>query len=343
MVRTRWAAIGAAVAVTLGGGGLGIARASIDSGVRPVTVTIEPQRILDTRENLGLSGSFVSDTPRDVQVTGSVPVASGGSAVVVPADAVAVLVNVTVVTPDSDGFLSLRPAGATGIPRTSTVNFTAGSVTPNSATVDLAAGGLVQVYVKTASATGTAHVLIDVVGYTVDHTFDDRYYTEAETDAALGAKANSADVYTKTEVDAALAGKAVAPFVQTGSSANDPFVGFLGPAFSLDAACGDAEGCQITLIRELDGTRYLFGPITFQISGNQWWTFANGSGGSTAAGTNGDATTQVILGTNGLQSCFLSDWDSSGSTLSGDQNGNFAVIRLNTTGNTQTCTLRVDD
>lgn len=180
--RSRWAAIGAAVAVSLGAGGLGLVEAAIGTGEKPVTVTIAPQRILDTRTNLGLTGQFVDETPRDLQVTGTVPVASGGSTTVVPSDAVAVLVNVTAVTPTSKGYLSLRPAGATGIPTTSTVNFNAGSIEPNSATVDLGPGGKVQVFLNTDTAGGTAHVLLDVVGYTVDHTHDDRYYTEGEAD-----------------------------------------------------------------------------------------------------------------------------------------------------------------
>jgi hypothetical protein len=184
--RSRWAAFGAAVAVTLGGGGVGLVGASVDSGDRAVTVTVSPQRIVDTRTGLGLSGVMVNAVPRDVQVTGTVEVASGGSKVVVPSDAVAVLVNVTVILPSSAGFLSLRPAGAVGVPSTSTVNFQPGTVEPNAATVDLA-GGKVQVFVKTAASGGSAHVLVDVVGYTVGHTHDDRYYTESETDALIAA------------------------------------------------------------------------------------------------------------------------------------------------------------
>jgi len=44
-----------------------------------------------------------------------------------------------------------------------------------------------QVYVKTASPAGTADVLVDVVGYTVGHTHDDRYYTDSEVDTLIGA------------------------------------------------------------------------------------------------------------------------------------------------------------
>ena len=109
------------------------------------------------------------------------PVASGGSKTVVPADAIGVLVNVTVVTPTHEGFLSLRPLGATGEPTTSTVNFFPGAIEPNAATVDLN-NGKIQIWVETASNSGSADVLIDVVGYTIGHTHDDRYYTESEAE-----------------------------------------------------------------------------------------------------------------------------------------------------------------
>ncbi len=197
-LRTRWSAIGAAVAITLGAGGIGLAQAAVDSGDKPITVTVDSKRILDTRTNLGLAGAFAKDTPRDVQVTGAVDVATATGTTnetVVPAGASAVLVNVTVVTPTDIGFLTLRAGGAAGAPSTSTVNFAApGGVEPNAATVDLSADGKVQVWVFMPSPAARADVLIDVVGYTIDHNHDDQYYTEAEVDAAVAPKANSADV-----------------------------------------------------------------------------------------------------------------------------------------------------
>ena len=192
-LRTRWSAIGAAVAITLGAGGIGFAQAAVDSGDKPITVTVDSKRILDTRINLGLAGGFAKDTPREVQVTGAVDVATDtGTAeeTVVPDGATAVLVNVTVVFPTDQGFLTLRAGGATGAPSTSTVNFQAGSVEPNAATVDLSADGKVQVWVFMPDAAAKADVLIDVVGYTVDHNHDDRYYTKADVDALLAAKAD---------------------------------------------------------------------------------------------------------------------------------------------------------
>lgn len=182
-LRTRWSAIGAAVAITLGAGGFGLAQAAVSTGEKPITVTIEAERILDTRDNLGLAGKFAHATPRDLQVTGEVAVAPSGMKTVVPADAVGVLVNVTVVSPSHAGFLALRPAGATGAPDTSTVNFFPGTVEPNAATVDLGPGGKIQIWVQTASASGNADVLVDIVGYTIDHNHNDIYYTKEQVNA----------------------------------------------------------------------------------------------------------------------------------------------------------------
>jgi len=118
--RTRWAAIGAAVAVTLGGGGLFVVNAA--SGPASSVVTIDPVRILDTRTDVGLVGPFVSGVSRKLQVAGGA----------VPAGATGVLLNVTVVAPSAAGFLSVRPGDATGAPSTSSLNFVAGDVVPNS-------------------------------------------------------------------------------------------------------------------------------------------------------------------------------------------------------------------
>ena len=166
--RSRWAAIGAAVAVSLGGGGLFIAQAA--SGPPSAMVTIDPLRILDTRAgDLGLSGPFVSAVGRDLTVTGSIPTASG-TRVVVPTGATGVVLNVTVVLPSADGFLSVRPATATGVPTTSSLNFTAGDIVPNAVTVQLptsgADAGKIEIIYNAFDIAGpTADVLVDVVGY----------------------------------------------------------------------------------------------------------------------------------------------------------------------------------
>ena len=79
LIRSRWAAIGAAVAVSLGAGGIGMVAASVNSGDRPVTVTISPERVLDTRSNLGLVGPFVKPFTNSATIVGSSNPWSDGS------------------------------------------------------------------------------------------------------------------------------------------------------------------------------------------------------------------------------------------------------------------------
>ena len=125
----RWAAVGAAVAVSIGGGGLFVANAA--SGPASSVVMIDPVRILDTRTDVGLPGPFVSPVSQKLQVTGAA----------VPAGATGVLLNTTVVGPTADGFLSIRPGDASGAPSTSSLNFKAGEVVPNSVQVGLPTSG----------------------------------------------------------------------------------------------------------------------------------------------------------------------------------------------------------
>ncbi|HQZ34822.1 MAG TPA: hypothetical protein PK020_10370 [Ilumatobacteraceae bacterium] len=158
--RSRWAAIGAAVAVALGGGGIFVANAT--SSVSSSIVTIDPTRILDTRTDVGLPGPFVSAVSQRLQVTGGA----------VPVGATGVLLNVTVVNPTADGFLSVRPGDATGAPTTSSLNFKAGDLIPNSVQVGLptsgAKAGQIDITYDAYGVAGpTTEVLIDVVGYMV--------------------------------------------------------------------------------------------------------------------------------------------------------------------------------
>ena len=169
--RSRWAALGAAVAVTFGAGGLfAVNAASPESSV----VTIEPVRVLDTRDpvNVGLAGPFVSAVAQDLKVTGSVPTTTG-TKTVVPAGATGVFLNVTPVGSTAAGFISVRPANAAGLPSTSNVNFTVGAINPNAVLVELPVGGAddgkIEITFDAFGAAGpTSDVLVDVVGYTTD-------------------------------------------------------------------------------------------------------------------------------------------------------------------------------
>ena len=168
--RSRWAAIGAAVAVSLGAGGVFFA----DAASPPSSVVmVAPARILDTRDpvNVGLNGPFVSAIGQDLQVTGVVATTTG-PATVVPIGATGVILNVTVVAPAASGFLSVRPANAPGAPTTSNLNFLAGELVPNAVSVELPTtgpdAGRIEIAYDAYGVSGpTTDVLVDVVGYTV--------------------------------------------------------------------------------------------------------------------------------------------------------------------------------
>ena len=90
-LRTRWAAIGAACAVTFGGGTFGIVQASVSSGDRAIYVPISPVRVLDTRAVTPITNGTLK-----VVVEGAINLPSGSTQVVVPVDASAVALNITV-------------------------------------------------------------------------------------------------------------------------------------------------------------------------------------------------------------------------------------------------------
>jgi hypothetical protein len=161
--RSRWAAIGAAVAVALGGGGLLVASAA--DGVPSSLVSVPPERVVDSRVDLGVDGPLASMQPVVVQITGSVSTAAGAS-VIVPEGATAVVANVTVVGPTSAGHMSVRPVGPTGEPSTSSLNFSAGQTVGNELIVQLPATGDFEVYYSGVGSSGaTADLVVDVVGY----------------------------------------------------------------------------------------------------------------------------------------------------------------------------------
>ncbi len=193
-IRSKWAAVGAAIAVSLGAGGIGITHATTSSGEKPVYLPIEPCRLADTRVDFQVGPRSAPLGPDETYTL------SGQDAVGncnLPAESTALSLNVTAINATAPTFVSLFPAGAP-LPVASHLNPLPGQgPVPNAVNVDLDAGGEFSIY----NLQGNVDIFIDVVGIYDDHTHDDRYYTEAEVDAAVGAKANSADVYTKTESD----------------------------------------------------------------------------------------------------------------------------------------------
>ena len=123
-------------------------------------VTLDPDRILDTRSGLGTSvaGPASAGVPFRLRVVGVGGVPTSGVEMVA--------LNVTVTEPTSPAWLSVYPTGG-AVPLVSTVNVGAGQTVANSAIVRVGAGGMVDVLLSA----GTAHVVIDVNGFFADETY----------------------------------------------------------------------------------------------------------------------------------------------------------------------------
>jgi len=116
-------------------------------------VPVGPSRFLDTR-----SGAPVAaNASLSFQVAGL----SG-----IPADASAVIFNLTATQPTSYGHIRAYPSGG-AVPSTSNVNFSANETVPNSVTVPIGSDGKVRLL---NSSGGTTHMIADVGGYYIGGT-----------------------------------------------------------------------------------------------------------------------------------------------------------------------------
>ena len=141
------------------------------SGTQGVVVTsgdfspLVPTRICDTRSDNpsslsgpaaqcngpGNSGSPVgADSTKTINVSGNFGV---------PADATAVVLNVTVVNPAAPGYITVFPTGAAA-PNTSNLNFGAGDVVPNQVEVGTGTNGDISLF-----SSAQSNVVIDVEGF----------------------------------------------------------------------------------------------------------------------------------------------------------------------------------
>ena len=178
--RTRWSAIGAAVAVTLGAGGIGLVSATSPS--EAVTfVPITPCRLFDTRPQFQVGDRATPLGAGEVHTLTAT--GDNGNCVGIPASATAVSMNLTSTDATAPTFLTVWAAGAPQ-PTTSSMNPIPGSpATPNGVISALNDDGEFSIF----NLAGTVHVFADINGYYTDHHHDDRYV-------------KGDDVYTKTEL-----------------------------------------------------------------------------------------------------------------------------------------------
>jgi hypothetical protein len=120
----------------------------------PGFYTVAPCRIADTRDAIGPFGG----PPLQAGVVRTFPVAGRCG---IPSNATAVSLNLAVVGPTQDGYLTVFAAGATQ-PLASTLNYRSGQIRANNAIVPIGDGGSVSVFCGQGS--GSTEFLIDVNG-----------------------------------------------------------------------------------------------------------------------------------------------------------------------------------
>ena len=194
MWRSRWAAVGAAVAITLGAGGIGIVDATKSSGERAVYTAIEPCRLLDTRADQGIGGRTTPLGPGEVYTITAH--GNNGQCTGIPNDTLALELNVTGLQNTGNTHFTIW-SGAGAVPNASHVNLAPGArPTPNSVTTELDGAKFA---IRNNSA--TANVIIDIVGIYQDHNHDDRYYTETESDDRYYTKSESNTRFDDVQAD----------------------------------------------------------------------------------------------------------------------------------------------
>ena len=174
---------------------------------------LSPGRLLDSRNGTGLSGRFVTNVARKFRVTGTL----------VPAGALAVTGNLTLVKPTGKGWAFVGPS----IPanpssmQCSTVNAPTGDTRANGVTVKLADDGTLSA-VWVGPARSTADLVFDVTGYFVSGTSGSRFVPVEPTrlvDTRYGIPF-AGPIITHTPVTFALGGHGGIPSSATGISGN---------------------------------------------------------------------------------------------------------------------------
>ncbi|MDW3212479.1 MAG: hypothetical protein R8G01_00660 [Ilumatobacteraceae bacterium] len=190
IIRTRWAAIGALVATTLGGGGVAIVSAAQPDGALAF-VPIAPCRVMDTRAEFAV-GPRTSPLGTGETYTVNTTTSDTGNCTEIPLTARSVSMNVTAIDATLPTFIVVWATGTTQ-PAVSNLNPVPGSPpTPNAVTTGINANGQFDVF----NLQGDVHVIADVNGYYTDHRHDDRYYTKAQVDLAIAATIDDLPVDT---------------------------------------------------------------------------------------------------------------------------------------------------
>jgi hypothetical protein len=116
--------------------------------------SLTPERLLDTRSGLGNAPAGIVGAGKTVELQ-----VTGAGTSNIPADAGAVVLNVTVDGPQQTGHITVYPCGSDR-PDTSTLNYTKGNAMANASIAKIGAGGKVCLYTLQPT-----HLIADVTGW----------------------------------------------------------------------------------------------------------------------------------------------------------------------------------
>ncbi len=220
-------------------------------------VALDATRLFDTRSAASpLTGAFTEKVARDVVVTGGA----------VPADATAVVLNLTATGGSAASDLRVWPAGGP-VPTASNLNWPAGATRPNLVVAKVGDDGEIRI----RNQSGTVHVVGDLVGYLRPvGAIDPGVWTEVSPPPDLAGGGDAwFDMLSCAAVDRCVAD--LAPTLPSGEQIGDSLLAtWDGDAWSTtalpdlgavpeldyvmirDLSCGTVSSCAAALTGELD-------------------------------------------------------------------------------------------
>jgi hypothetical protein len=121
--------------------------------------SLVPARLLESRTDPGLATVDGQSLGVGVRAPGSVTEVQVTGRAGVPADASAVVLNVTVTGAQGPGYVTVYPCGGNP-PNASNLNYVAGSTVPNAVVTKIGAGGKICLYTQSAT-----DLIADINGY----------------------------------------------------------------------------------------------------------------------------------------------------------------------------------
>lgn len=162
-----------------------------------------PQRLVDTRDGTGgLSSPLVPPSSLTIQVVGLTVMNALGVVVDIPSSLSAVALNVTAVSPQASGFVTVYPCDAER-PLASNLNFLAGSVIANGVIAPVSSTGTVCIYSSVAT-----DLVVDLAGWFAGSKFTGAV-PKRFVDSRSGFGASAGQLVAGGEVEVTIVGASI--------------------------------------------------------------------------------------------------------------------------------------